>query len=251
MSVKTVETVDATLSVESRTGGRAMAEKYSKHRKPLSAAKKTGLKEGEGVGVGEGRGWSGDGVGFGMGLGWDASALAVPGSGAALGKGTSSTRNLRDTKLTLLSGLVPGRVEEPGRCDSPVRTGSDEEVDLEGQSDDSDSSCGTVVSLSTSLPIVFSGLQQTPKPSPLATTNTGVGASANAVSPAADDEDNLLVGSEQPIARAMPVATTLGDRGMNSVKKMPQVVGMKGMHTHLYVGHLYFSVPFASDFAYN
>ena len=245
VSVKTVEKVDALLALEPRTAGRPMSEKYVKQsRRPLLSAKKMGLKEGrmgerggEGEGVGEGRGWSGDGVGLGMGLGWEASALSLPGSGVAGSKGASSSRSLRDGRLSLLSGVIPGRVEEPDSRDSPLSRGSDDEDDLEGQSDDSDSSCGTVVSLSTSLPIVFSGLhQQTPKPSPLATTNTGV-SGPGTITPAADEEeeDDLLVGSEQPIAKAMPVPSAgLGERIISTVKKTSQVVGMKGMYMYMY-----------------
>ena len=84
--------------------------------------------------------------------------------------------------------MVPSRVMEElplsSRASPTLSRGSghlsdDIEGDSDGLSDDSDSSGGTVVSLSTSLPIKFSGLQQQQRPSPL-TTAASVTAPASA-----------------------------------------------------------------------
>ena len=178
--VKTVEKLDTTPS-------RIMTEKHNiKHggRKTVQVTKKTVGKEGrvgggDVEGVGEGEGWGSGGVGSSsMDLGWEAVVTQGP---SVIGKGSSQ----RDRGASVGSwdgGLIPGRLtEELSSCVSPSLSRgrvSDGDVDTDGQSgDDSDSSCGTVVSLSTSLPIIFSGLQhqqqqqqqqQIARPSPLA-----------------------------------------------------------------------------------
>ena len=262
MLVKTVETVS---SLETRAGSRIMTEKYIKHggrKLPPVVAKKTAVKEGRGgekmggggdeesVGEGEGGGWSSEGVELGVGLRLE-SMPPCTGSGTVVTKGASSARySTRDSgKPAVLyagsrdGGLVLDRGgEEPASPTGTRSHDSYEDNDTDEQSDDSDSSSGTVVSLSTSLPIVFSGLQsQIPKPSPLANTGSGTTiiayngtatsasiASAINASPVAAGgnssggagRDSLAVSQQHIAAKTMPaVSVTSGDKITGGAKR--------------------------------
>ena len=175
----TVERLDTAISRDTRS----MSDRHSKHggRKTVQVTKKAAGREGreggsgESEGAGEGEGWSGGGGGGGVGSGMDLGGWeGVSPAPAVSGKGGPVPRRDRGGSVGGWDGVVRGG-EDPTSLHSPSLSrgrDSDGDGDMDGQSgDDSDSSCGTVVSLSTSLPIVFSGLhhlQQTTRPSPLA-----------------------------------------------------------------------------------
>ena len=195
------------------TKARMAPEKHVKHtRKPqyVFPSKKV-RKEGRGGSEGsleeeekeeeeeeeeEGRGQSGDCVSLNMSLGWDRTSSGV-GSGSM--SKASVTRSLRDGRQTTGVGVGGGwdgascqSEEGPANHVSPTSSRDSEEDD---QAEDSDSSRGTVVSLSTSLPIVFSGLQQLPKP--LAPGTAATGSSTTSSGPTARD----LTSPTQPTAK--------------------------------------------------
>ena len=221
VTVKTVERIDTVASLEVKGGGRGVvSEKHAKHggRKLLPVVKKRearGSGEGEGMGEVEDQGWSGVGVDFG----WEA-------------------RSTRDAK-SLAGGILGRVVEDSSSRSSPAlsrgRDSEEEEDGGERGSDDSDSSCGTVVSLSTSLPIIFSGLnqqqqqqqQQLQRPSPLLCGSTTAGGAASvsvvddgAGSAGATGADGGKDGVTEARA-AVPVvaAVAAGERIATGVKK--------------------------------
>ena len=220
VTVKTVERIDTMASLEVKGGSRGVvSEKHAKHggRKLLPVVKKRearGSGEGEGMGEMEDQGWSGVGVDFG----WEA-------------------RSTRDGK-SLAGGVLGRMVEDPSSRSSPAlsrgRDSEEEEDGGERGSDNSDSSCGTVVSLSTSLPIIFSGLnqqqqqqQQLQRPSPLLCGSTTAGGAASvsvvddgAGSAGATGADGGKDGATEARA-AVPVvaAVAAGERIATGVKK--------------------------------
>ena len=164
--------MDTGSPVESR--GSLRGGVLAKHggRKSLQATRKAretgrGGEEGE---VGEGEGlWTG-----GVEPGWETMPPGMGGTGK-VGQGPS--RGRLSSTGGWEGGVVPSHVMEdlPSRASPTLSRGSaghfsdDGEGDSDGLSDDSDSSGGTVISLSTSLPIKFSGLtHQQHRPSPLA-----------------------------------------------------------------------------------
>lgn len=163
------------------------SDKHTKHsRKPQyvfsskKLVKETRGDRGTGAdGAGEGEERASESVSFSVSLGWD-----MPSGGGVVSRGWSSARSRTGTPAS--NRDVPVRAgDDAGSRMSPTGSGDSEDDDDDGRADDSDSSRGTVVSLSTSLPIVFSGLQQMPKPSPLA--STGIGGSGDGVNGATGD----------------------------------------------------------------
>ena len=184
-----MERMDTGSPVEQPRGSRgSVSDKPPKHggRKTLQAARKAREmgRGGDEAEVGEGEGvWT-----SGAEPGWETTP---PGGGGAgrMSQGPSRGARLSSTGSGWEGGVVPSHVMEdlPSRASPTLSRGStsrlsdDGEGDSDGLSDDSDSSGGTVVSLSTSLPIKFAGLQQSHRPSPLATavsTTTGSGSLA-------------------------------------------------------------------------
>ena len=246
VSGKSTERQDSSSS-DLRT--RMASDKHTKHsRKPqyVFSSKKL-VKElrgdrGAGVdGAGEGEEKVSESVSFSVSLGWD-----VPSGGGVVPRAFSSTRSRTGTPASNREMSVRGG-DDAGSRASPTGSGDSDDED-DGRADDSDSSRGTVVSLSTSLPIVFSGLQQTPKPSPLAAT--GSGGSGDGVNGATGDGDGA--GGEgggggggggakdfpSPTPSIPKVSSILAERVGGMVRKGAHTTPVKGTCVHVVIGML-------------
>ena len=234
----TVERMEIGSPQEHRGRG-TTSEKTPKHctssgsggRKTMQVVRKTKESVGRRVSGGTDDGDDAEGWGSGAEAVWETTP---PGGTPSLGRITSRGR------LTSAGGweggVVPSRVIEdlPGSARaSPTlsrasgRLSDEGEGDSDGLSDDSGSSGGTVVSLSTSLPIKFSGLQhhqqQLQRPSPLTTTaaaGSTAGDTSGPPSTAGGDVVSVSVSqamedksSSPPSGSVSAVSSSQGERG--------------------------------------